>query len=711
MKPGEELESRRVFGTGIDYCIAGRVLVGDVPSDGYFALAKGWLEDCVANHHACNDQLTNLPALPNRILNVTEVGQDPYLISGDRKHARYATLSHCWGGAVSAMTTKSNFHLHMEGIQLKELPRTYREAIETCRKLEIPYLWIDSLCIIQDDTDDWERESEVMGTIYFNSTLTISATAASNSTEGLFNPRKHCGQIPAEWDILVTLPLAFSDHQGQVYLTPSWFHPGYMKNWYLEVSVLQSRGWVMQERSLSHRTLHFSKSQMIWECCTEQKGLHGFHKLVDKDSNQFLVQLHRCKRALSLMRTPTNVAKNEGFHEDVGERKIVGRSPEQEKFDDHHHDSCGPEQRPPVATTPHNPNSQMLDVTNNMALPYTARHSTISTALTSDPYMEAFLSKALRWTFYYFWYETVAEYSIRSLTFAADKLPAMAGLASRVHDITEDQYLAGHWRCQLAKSLFWNRYRRAWRRAIYRAPSWSWASMDGRIGWRFLDTHEQYSEAAIKVIDAQTDVQGQNMFGRVTDGYINMQASVIRATWIKENCGWSFTGHCSSYQGDHFLFQGPDMVVRYLPIYATEEDTGEHANNKVGWWEYDDSANGVLLGPVVSGSTLDVQTRERMLLANFDEPNMSRSHPYGDKPWTKPIQERATYLPEELLLVKGPVKRGKDVGFLHPNDFPKVEVLVLAKAGEDATEYKRVGIGRLVEWDEKAETVEILKVV
>jgi len=648
--------------------------------------------------------------LPHRIINIAEGHHDPYLMLGEGKRARYATLSHCWGGALTAKTTKDTLSEHERGIPLQELPRTYREAIETCKKLKIPYLWIDSLCIIQDDIRDWERESEMMGTIYFESTLTLSATAASNSTEGLFNPEKHSDQVPDPWELIIQLPLSFSDSQSRVYVTAPPFNVYYHPRYFVEGSVLQTRGWVMQERYLSRRTLHFTSRGMMWECCTEKRGQYGYHELelVDKDSKLFLVQMRRCKNALSVMRMLADEDRSEGIEEEAGDTKMTEGNIKEEGGADFHNEHLRPEQEATISATPRYADSPLMDGIDRVQLPLFVTHPTIATTLASDPHIETFIAQALTRTFYFFWYDKVSIYSKRSLTFPADKLPAMAGLASRVRSITNDEYFAGHWRYQLERSLFWNASDKACRPKTYRAPSWSWASMEGELWWDFRDTREEYHEAPIRIIDTRTAVQGQNAFGRVTDGCLCIRASVIRAIWDATELRWTFTGKSSSHPEGKSVRWNRGSMWPLLPIYATEEHC-EQTGIAVGWWQYDEITNGILPGPVITSSTPEDEIKARMLSEIGGIPiNDTRSESGSPAP---PIWERGTYAPEELVLVKGPERREKLQGSLHDNINLNVEILVLARNGEHAVDYRRVGRGELMCWDKEVETVEILKVV
>jgi hypothetical protein len=101
--------------------------------------------------------------------------------------ARYAALSHCWGHTRSKhITSTSNLAMNMKGIPVSELPETFRDAIDIARALEVRYLWIDSLCIVQDSGSDWAEHVEVMGSIYQNAYITLAAGASDNDEGGFF---------------------------------------------------------------------------------------------------------------------------------------------------------------------------------------------------------------------------------------------------------------------------------------------------------------------------------------------------------------------------------------------------------------------------------------------------------------------------------------------------------------------------------------------
>ena len=137
------------------------------------------------------------------------------------------------------------------GVDAAELPKTFGEAVHVTRFLGVQYLWIDSLCIIQDSHEDWQRESALMHLIYSQGLCNIAATSSLNGSGGLFYER----------DVRTLRPLRVST--GCQVLIPHY-------NWFWKDSVedapLNQRAWVFQERFLSPRTLHFAQSQIFWEC-------------------------------------------------------------------------------------------------------------------------------------------------------------------------------------------------------------------------------------------------------------------------------------------------------------------------------------------------------------------------------------------------------------------------------------------------------------
>jgi hypothetical protein len=170
------------------------------------------------------------------------------------EEADYLALSHCWGELEEKdkfRTSLRNVHDLCRGFSMNKLPQTFKDAVTVTRELGKRYLWIDSLCIIQDDLNDWAVESKRMEAVFTNAYCTIAASSAENSTAGFLKER----QLPR----YVEVP---NSAHGRIYICEAIddFHRD------VEEGVLSQRAWVLQERALSRRTIHFTASQLYYEC-------------------------------------------------------------------------------------------------------------------------------------------------------------------------------------------------------------------------------------------------------------------------------------------------------------------------------------------------------------------------------------------------------------------------------------------------------------
>jgi hypothetical protein len=166
----------------------------------------------------------------------------------------YITLSHLWAASgIMLKLTLANLDAFLQQIPMTDLPPTFKDSFEATRKLGIRYLWIDSLCILQDSDSDWRAESSVMGEIYGRSLCNLAATGSSRTYGGLFQER----------DVSNIAPTTTIKIKG----TETTYCVMGNKTWCSEISnaPLNNRGWVLQERMLSPRTLHYA-SQLFWEC-------------------------------------------------------------------------------------------------------------------------------------------------------------------------------------------------------------------------------------------------------------------------------------------------------------------------------------------------------------------------------------------------------------------------------------------------------------
>lgn len=230
-------------------------------SDAVLRLAAHWLNSC-HTHRRCipTDQTT---WLPRRLLDV-ESPNDPFTFrvveveEANLKGVRYMTLSHCWGTSDFLKLTKLTRAALYTGMKVSRLAQTFQDAIYVCRFMAIRYLWIDSLCIIQDDKQDWAEQSMKMSAVYRNSYCNIAAAASEDSSQGVFRSRS-IQRLESMWPCLL---------KGLRPSEPKTCHRILFEGQWerLDSSPLSKRAWVYQERLLSNRTLHFGSEELLWEC-------------------------------------------------------------------------------------------------------------------------------------------------------------------------------------------------------------------------------------------------------------------------------------------------------------------------------------------------------------------------------------------------------------------------------------------------------------
>ena len=185
----------------------------------------------------------------------------------------YLTLSHCWGGKLrdSQKTMESNLASRMQRIKVKALPRSFQDAIEITRNLGYRYLWIDALCIVQDSVANWAAEARKMGGIYFNSVATIAAETSKDNEGGVFNSKSWTSASSILKDVIQMDEWKEAGKRSTMFVwdpsLPRLSHVGRPLH-LLHSSALSNRGWVFQERLLSPRTIHYTQSQILWECRT-----------------------------------------------------------------------------------------------------------------------------------------------------------------------------------------------------------------------------------------------------------------------------------------------------------------------------------------------------------------------------------------------------------------------------------------------------------
>ncbi|KAF2855715.1 HET-domain-containing protein [Plenodomus tracheiphilus IPT5] len=234
-------------------------------NDGY--QIKKWIRDCSINHKNCPKRAgAGKKWVPTRLLAIGGKREGESIRVVDTRSANikgpYVTLSHCWGPSPEkrkdTLTAQSWKEFTSVGVPWSYLSNNFRQAIEVARFLEIDYIWIDSLCIIQGDVKDWMNEGTLMHKVYRNSYCNIAAADAANSKEGLFRKRVPQEVTPARFEGDGASPI-FGRQKWRIMRADVWEHD-------LLSRPLYKRGWVFQERMLAPRILHFCQHQIFWDC-------------------------------------------------------------------------------------------------------------------------------------------------------------------------------------------------------------------------------------------------------------------------------------------------------------------------------------------------------------------------------------------------------------------------------------------------------------
>ncbi|KUJ21488.1 HET-domain-containing protein [Mollisia scopiformis] len=341
-------------------------------------------------------------------------------------------LSYCWGpidGTSKLLkTTHETLASRREKIAVDTMPQTFQDAIIIARTLGIQYLWIDSLCIIQDDSRDWQIESSKMAEIFSNAYLTLISASGSGCNDSFLS------QYLA--GLSCTIPVDLNPEmaiQGQFSIRLRRFPGSSDKMAEILTGKWISRGWTFQEERLARRVLMFGENKYFFDCRT-------FEQAQDTD-----------KRGL----------------------------------------------RPNWATAVASTKDEIKFRKENVQLDNHWEH----------------------------WQTLCRHYAYRELTFPEDKLPAISGMASKMAMKVQSEYLAGLWKDNLMHDLFWETGAVTTKLRKYRAPSWSWVSLDGVINWPLWRTFASCSECTTycDVLDVRTTPNGLDPYGAVKDGFLKVR--------------------------------------------------------------------------------------------------------------------------------------------------------------------------------------------
>jgi hypothetical protein len=223
-----------------------------------------WVSNCTAHHELCAQRTTFLPTRVIKI-NGHHRPRTYCLVSRDEcpPNSRYVTLSYMWGTRPLESRTRllvPTFEGLRQNNPVQQLSKTFRDAMEVALRFSVHYIWIDSLCIIQDSSEDWQKEANTMQDVYRNSYLNVSAVSSSDDTIGLYFARDPSEIVPTVVHLDIsgdgkTRPFRHDAEKGWAWST----------RWHKDGKTLD-RGWCVQERLLAPRTVHFGASQIFWEC-------------------------------------------------------------------------------------------------------------------------------------------------------------------------------------------------------------------------------------------------------------------------------------------------------------------------------------------------------------------------------------------------------------------------------------------------------------
>jgi hypothetical protein len=329
----------------------------------------------------------------------------------------------------------------------------------------VPYIWIDSLCIIQDSPGgvDWKREANRMGLVYAHAVCVVSATASADSEKGCFYDKRRLELSPT---CVLRTQIGNENRRKSLVVrsekSPDTSLPELFSS-YVEKAPLTTRGWTFQERILAKHIVHYCDGFVPFECNTlraSQYHVEGVH-----------YQIKHHLRADASVRSPEEYARLM----ERDDRVIVGT-----KSYGNYAVSGGGVMIPTGGSHTErvlienldyrNPEQKRLDFLRSAALE--GMRGEFQLLLTAEV-----RTHHQRVEFHCAWYEIVDRYSIRVLTRENDRLIAIAGIATFIERSTRRRFIAGVWEETLMLNLLWNIKSTHQPRPLSSAPTWSWASV------------------------------------------------------------------------------------------------------------------------------------------------------------------------------------------------------------------------------------------
>ena len=250
----------------------------NVASESCLRFMKECVRQCCADHEACIAQVTVF--VPTRLIYLGESNEDLRIRESipTSEGVTWAALSHCWGGSQPYKLQRANLAMLKQNITSSDLPATFCNAIEVARELGLFYLWIDSLCILQDDKTDWEVEAARMGMVYSRAFVVLCAASSLNPQTPFLGPRGNDWlqkRFEFETEQGFKMPLMVRQrHLLAAPLEQGSHEPPFTSAWATlkRVGPLYKRGWCFQETFLASRILHFAPGAVIFECKTHRRS-------------------------------------------------------------------------------------------------------------------------------------------------------------------------------------------------------------------------------------------------------------------------------------------------------------------------------------------------------------------------------------------------------------------------------------------------------
>ncbi|CCL99822.1 uncharacterized protein FIBRA_01846 [Fibroporia radiculosa] len=274
-------------------CISGRNVMWQVGSDRAFELASKRIAECDKSHPSC-PKLHPIE-LPTRVVDCKDLQKLKLVITNGRQGS-YVALSYVWGEPQPHSTTTTNLARYQEELDIRLFPKTIRDAITCTHKLKLRYLWIDTLCILQDSAEDKTREIARMHNIYRDAYVTIVAASARRVREGFLEDRDD----PMEEDR--RLPLWCPDGRlGTISVFDAWSYTPYR-------NPVDERAWCFQERAMSPRTLLYCVDSLQYQYITDPEMREVGGASIYGQSDRYVPRLPNMMMA---SRTPPDVISKE----------------------------------------------------------------------------------------------------------------------------------------------------------------------------------------------------------------------------------------------------------------------------------------------------------------------------------------------------------------------------------------------------------------